>query len=162
MAQEAQKLAFEAILEKGGEGDVWIFIQVPFDVHNTFGTKARVSVKGTINGYAYRNSIFPNGNSAHLLMINKNMQKHIKAAAGNAVTVVLEADNTPRTVEIHSDLKKALEQNKAAQAAFDKLSPSRRNEIAFYVEQAKRDETRSERIQKTISQLQNGKTLKDK
>jgi len=48
-----QKLQFSAKIE-GKEAGVVAAITPPVDVPEFFGTRARVPIRGTINGYAFR------------------------------------------------------------------------------------------------------------
>jgi hypothetical protein len=84
------KQRFEIQLQSGGEGGNWVLFTVPFDVQQTFGVKGRVSVTGTINGYPYCTSIFPNGDGTHHMMVNKEMQRGAGARAGDVVRVEME------------------------------------------------------------------------
>ena len=56
---------FKAKLKAEGPGGGWTFLHLPFDAEKAFGSRARVSVRGTINGFAFRSSIFPNGDGTH-------------------------------------------------------------------------------------------------
>jgi uncharacterized protein YdeI (YjbR/CyaY-like superfamily) len=69
--------------------------------------------------------------------------------AGETVTVTLELDAEPRTVDVPADLARAL---KAAGArdAFERLAPSHRKEHVRAIEEAKRPETRAKRMAKTV------------
>lgn len=49
---------FRIALE-GDETSTVTSITIPFDVEEAFGTRARVAVRGTLNGFPYRSSIFP-------------------------------------------------------------------------------------------------------
>ncbi|HZS48715.1 MAG TPA: YdeI/OmpD-associated family protein [Blastocatellia bacterium] len=153
---KAKKMSFPARLEKMGEGDAWLGILVPFNVEETFGSRARVSVKGTLNGFSYQSSIFPDGKGAHVMMVNKAMQQGAKAGAGDTIKVEMELDDEPRTVEVPDDLLKALEKNKAAKAAFEKLSYSKKKLMVDAITGAKKAETRAARVEKTISTLAAG------
>jgi hypothetical protein len=84
------KQSFEVMLQSGGEGGNWVLFNVPFDVQAAFGTKGRVSVSGTINGFAYRTSLFPNGDGTHHMMVNKEMQRGANAKPGDTVRVEME------------------------------------------------------------------------
>ncbi len=119
----------------------------------TLGAKARVPVKGTINGFPFRSSFFPTGNGTHYMVVNKEVRAGAKAAVGESVTVVLEVDTAPRVVTLAADLKKALAKNKKAKAAFDKMAYSHQKEYVGYIEEAKRPETRAKRIEKTVEAL---------
>jgi len=151
---------FRAKLTGEGPGGAWVFLKIPFDVEKEFGTRARVAVKGTINGFVYRTSIFPDGKGAHSMMVNKAMQEGAKAAAGETVAVTMAPDTAPRTVKVPKDLKAALAKNPAAAAVFDKLSYTHRKEFVEWIEQAKKPETRSARVEKTVAMVLEKKRAK--
>lgn len=151
---------FKVKLEAAGPGGAWTFLTVPFSVEKVFGTKARLAVKGTINGFTFRSSLFPAGNGSHTMMVNKSLQKGAKAGAGDTVKVALEPGTALRTVPVPADLKKVLTQTKEANAAFDKLPYSHRKEYVDWIEDAKKPETRARRVQKAVSRVIEAKRLK--
>lgn len=55
------------------------------------------------------------------------------------------------------DLRKALSADKAALAKWEDLTPLARNEWICWVESVKKDETREEHVERTCSQLNEGK-----
>jgi hypothetical protein len=144
---------FAAKLQSIGPTGAWTRLMLPFDVEKVFGSRARVSVKGTINGFAFRTSIFPNGDGTHHIMVNKAMQQGAKAKPGDTVRMTLERDDAAKTVAVPADLKQALAKNKRAQAAFDKLAPSHRREHIRVISEAKKPETRARRIGRMIERL---------
>jgi uncharacterized protein YdeI (YjbR/CyaY-like superfamily) len=73
------------------------------------------------------------------------------------VTRTPKHDKKPVTMPM--ELKAALAKDKKAKLAFDAMSPSHRKEYMEWVGEAKRDETRSTRIQKTVAQLKEKKSL---
>jgi hypothetical protein len=81
---------FEAKVERAGEGGAWMVLMIPRDVSEGLGSRGRVSVRGTVNGFPIKTSIFPNGDGTHHLMFNKAMQKGAGAAEGSTVMVELE------------------------------------------------------------------------
>jgi hypothetical protein len=141
---------FKARLTARGPGGAWTFLEIPFSVEKEFGTKARVAVAGTINGFAFQNSLMPNGDGTHSMMVSRALQTGAKAAPGDLVTVAIAVDRSERTVEVPVELKRALSTNKAAAAAFDSLSYSHRKEFAEWVATAKREETRVARAGKAL------------
>ncbi len=66
-------------------------------------------VKGTINGFAFRTTLFPGGEGALLfLVVNRQMQAGARVKAGDAVKLVLEPDNAelePLPAELERALK---------------------------------------------------------
>jgi len=148
---------FKTRLENVGPSGSWIHAKIPFDVEKTFGTKARLSVKGTINGFAFQSSIFPDGEGNHTIMVNKAMQKGANAAGGDTVEMVIEPDTGPRTVDVPADLNALLTKSKTKDV-FEKLTYSRRKEYVEFIEAAKREETRTARLRKIIDKLLSGDT----
>src|SRR6185295_15570652 len=122
-----------------------------------FGTRARVPVRGTINGFAFRSSIFPTGDGRHYMVVNKEVRAGANVKGGDTVSVQMERDDAPRTITPPAELARALKANKAARAAWEKLSYTHQKEYASAVEEAKRPETRARRIEKTITELAAGK-----
>lgn len=147
--------SFRALLEKHDASEATI-INIPFDVPATFGTRARVPVRGTINNFPYRSSIVPMGGK-FILVVNKQLRAGANAAGGDTVSVTLERDDEPRIVTPPDDFARALRANPAAEAAWDKLSYTHQKEHARAIEDAKRPETRVRRIEKAVEQLAEGK-----
>lgn len=154
--KRAQKLQFQGYLEPTGPKGAWCFLAAPFDVEKTFGTRARVPISGTINGFAFRSSFAPMG-GRHLLCINKQMQAGAKVKAGDHARFVIQRDDQPRGVELPAALKRALAREPRAKAAFTKLSYSARKEHAQWIGSAKQAETVERRLAKLMSLL-NGRT----
>jgi uncharacterized protein DUF1905/bacteriocin resistance YdeI/OmpD-like protein len=150
---------FTAQLEAVGPNGAWTFMTVPFNVAEVFGSKARVAVVGTINGFPFRSSLMPNGDGTHSMMVNKELQKGARAVAGETVAVVMEPDTAPRTVEVPADLTSALCGRPEAEAIFEKLSYSHKKAFIDWIEGAKRAETRTGRVEKTLEMLVEGKRL---
>lgn len=80
---------FKAKLQSIGPGGGWTRMEIPFDTEATFGSRARIAVRGTMNGFAFRTSILPNGDGTHHMMLNKGLLAGAKATAGGSVDVVL-------------------------------------------------------------------------
>jgi hypothetical protein len=149
-----QKQTFTAVIQNAGGGGA--FVEVPFDVEVTFGSK-KPKVKALIEGVPYRGVLTRMGTECHLLIILKEIREKIGRTFGDEVTVSLEPDTEPRVVEIPAELKKAFKTEKEAKAFFDKLSYTHRREYVMWINEAKREETRQNRITKTIEMLKQGK-----
>jgi len=144
---------FKTRLTSRGPGGAWTFLEVPFSAEKAFGSKARVAVSGTMNGFAFQNSLMPNGDGTHSMMVSKALQEGAKAVAGDLVAVTMAVDTSERMVTIPPELKRTLSKNKAATAAFKSLSYSHRKEFADWVATAKREETRLSRAEKSIAMV---------
>jgi hypothetical protein len=148
---------FDAQLQAGGEGDAWTLLSVPFDVATVFGSRARVPVKGTLNGFPFRSSLMPNGDGTHIMLVNKAMQAGAGTRAGERVRVVMEPDTAPRTVAVPADLQATLAACPAAATTFEQLAPSHKQQYVDWIESAKKPETRSRRLEKALGMLSEGK-----
>jgi hypothetical protein len=144
---------FKTRLESMGEGDAWSVFRMPFSVEKVFGTRARVPVKGTINGFSFRSSLFPMGDGQHFMMVNKQMWEGAKINPGRLIEVVLQEDTDIRTVKLPRDLKAALSRNKTARDLFEKLSYTHRKEYVRWIESAKQPETRARRIHSAMTMI---------
>jgi hypothetical protein len=149
-----QTLRFKAKIE-GKEVGVVAAITPPVDVREFYGTRGRVPVRGTINGYPYRSSLSPCG-ARHMMPVNKLLRAGAGAEPGDMVDVVMERDEEERTVEAPALLKKALAKNKSAQANWEKLSFTHKKEMARAIVGAKQEETRARRLGKIMEILKAG------
>ena len=144
---------FKSKLNSEGPGGAWTFMKIPFNVEKVWGTRARLSVQGSINGFAFRSSIFPMGDDTHSMMVNKQMQAGAAAKAGDTVKVTMAPDTAPRVVAVPVELKQAFARNKAAQAAFEKMPYSHKKEYVEYIVEAKQAETRARRVAKALPMM---------
>ena len=141
---------FRATLEADDES-AFTHIVVPFDAKAVFG-KGRPPVRVTLNGYEYRSTLAPYG-GLYYLPVNQAVRAGAQVKAGDRVSVVLEADEAPRTVKPPADLARALKANPAAKARWEELSFTHRKEYVEAIEEAKKPETRARRLAKAIEQL---------
>jgi hypothetical protein len=149
------KIRFRAVIEDAGGGGA--FVTIPFDVEKTFGKK-RVKIKATIEGVPYRGTLVRMGSPNHMLLVLKEIREKIGKSFGDEVVVELEEDLEPRQVDVPSDLKQALQANPKAQSIFNRLSYTHQREYVRWVTEAKRDQTRMDRVQRTIELLTQGKS----
>src|SRR5260370_35926843 len=103
MTKTAAK-SFKATLERlqGESASLkWVIARIPFDVRKLWGTGGGFKVKGDINGFAFRTSLFPVRGGSHFLLVNKQMQAGAKAALGAVYRFPLEPDTEkPNVTEL--------------------------------------------------------------
>jgi hypothetical protein len=114
-----QKLRFKVKIE-GREAGVVASITPPIDVPEVFGTRARVPVRGSINGFPFRSSLMPMG-GCHMMPVNRTLREGAGVKPGDMVAVVMERDDQGRPVDAPVVLQKALGKNKAAKGNWEKL-----------------------------------------
>jgi hypothetical protein len=148
-----QKHTFTATIQNASEaGGGGAFVEVPFDVEKEFGSK-RPKVKALIEGISYRGTLTRMGTDCHILGIRKEIREQAGKTFGDEVTITVEPDTEPRVIEVPADLVKELKKDKEAKALFDKLSYTHQKEYVSWITEAKKEETRQNRILKTIAML---------
>lgn len=149
-----RKKSFIALLEPDGTRLHWVIARVPFDVGKAWPVRRRMRVRGEIEGFAFRTSLFPDPRGwGHVLLVNKNMQTAADAGVGSRVRVWLEPDLEERPAKIPPELAGELKGNRRLQRWFDALSESMRREIGKWVDDAKGVETRRRRAEKMAERL---------
>jgi len=147
-----EQYRFSAPIELSGNG---AYVKVPLDVERIFGKK-RVPVLATIDGIAYRGSLVRMGGECHVLGVLKEIRVSLGKGQGDLVEVVLEHDTAERVVDVPADLAAALQSAPDAARFFDTLAYSHKREYVRWIEEAKRDATRTARIGRTIEMLTRG------
>lgn len=142
---------FEGTIEEGMGGGA--FVAVPDEVITALGGGGRIPVQATFDGIAYRGSIVSMGGGKCLGLL-KGIRAELGKGPGDPVVVTVSRDEAERTIEVPDDLAAALD-NAGARAAFDKLSYSHRREHVNAITEAKRPQTRTRRITRTIEMLTN-------
>ena len=127
-------------------------LPVPPEVVEALGSGKRPAVVVTIDGgYTYRSTVGVMGGQ-FLVPLSAEHRTASGLVAGQTVTVSLEVDALPRTVDVPADLAQALE-DAGVRAAFDALSASRQRALVDPVAQAKAPETRARRVEKAVESL---------
>lgn len=145
--------SFSALLERSGNRLNWTIVRVPLDIARIWGKRGQLRVKGEINGFEFRTSLFPTGKGSHILMINKKMQSGGKTAPGLAAKFRIEPDTEPREVSPPAELLRALRGSKALEKFFESLNYSSRREIARWVDGGKHGDTRRRRAQQIAERM---------
>jgi len=95
-------------------------------VEKAFGSK-RPKVKATIDGIPYRGTLVRTpalapgasvGTECHLLLILKSIREQTGKTFGDEVHLTVEADTSPRVIELPEGLKRAFQTEKEAKAFF--------------------------------------------
>src|SRR6516165_2216942 len=105
----AQLKKFTALLEPDGTSLRWVIARVPFDLAKAWPVRKGRRVRGTIKGFAFRTSLFPDpAGDGQVLLVNKRMQAAAGRRAGEKVQITLEPDLEERPVEIPQELSRVM------------------------------------------------------
>jgi len=126
-------------------------IEVPPDVIEALGGGKRPAVKVSVNGFEYASTVGVMGGKA-LIPFSSDKRAASGIKGGDPITVDVELDTAPRTVELPDDLAAALAQA-GLRERFDARSPSGRKAHVTSVESAKAAETRARRVEAVVTKL---------
>lgn len=147
---------FTAKLVKDAEQGGWTKIDIPFDVENVFSQSGYVKVKGTIDKHAYNGiKLMPIGDGSYCMAIKETIRKAIGKGNGDTVQMTMEPDM--EELIIPTGLLEGLDSNPKAKAFFKSLTESNKNYFVEWINSGKREETRNDRIVKSIEKLQAGR-----
>jgi uncharacterized protein YdeI (YjbR/CyaY-like superfamily) len=145
--------SFKATLERMQSNLGWVIIRIPFDVAKVWGTRGMLRVKGDINGFAFRTSLFPTGKGYHYLLVNKAMQKGARAGAGMEAQFCLVPDTAERRAVLPVELKRLLDEDRKFHRWFDQLTYSTRKWIGEWILQPKSGAARVRRAEQIAERL---------
>ncbi|MBI4944561.1 MAG: DUF1905 domain-containing protein [Actinobacteria bacterium] len=150
-----ETLRFEAVLEKRGPAGAFLLsdeqVAAVGDGRKTF------PVSVTVNGTTLALRLARMGGE-NMIGLNKAVRSQAGVEVDGTYTVEVVADAGERTVEVPDDLAAALAADGAAQAAFTALAYSHRKEYVRWVTEAKREQTRADRVAKTVEMVRAGQT----
>lgn len=145
--------SFKATLEKGNPGLGWVIVQIPFDAAKAWGSRGMLKVRGEINGFAFRTSLFPTGQGGHTLLVNKKMQKGANVAVGGVARFRLEPDTEERIAVLPEELKRLLAQDRVLRQWVDALGYGIHKEITDSITEVKSAEARERRAEQIAERL---------
>jgi Bacteriocin-protection, YdeI or OmpD-Associated/Domain of unknown function (DUF1905) len=127
-------------------------LPVPAEVVEALGSGRQPKVHVTIGGHTYRSTVAVRGGQ-FLIPLSAENRTEAGVAAGDEVEVELTLDTAPREVEVPADLAEALASDPVARKVFDGLPFTHRKEYVRWIEEAKKPETRVDRVAKTLAKL---------
>ena len=145
--------SFDAVLERMRSRLNWVIIRIPFDAARIFGVRGQIKVKGTINGFPFRSSLFPSSEGGHILLVNKRMQKGARVTAGGVAGFEMDLDTEERAATIPELLERILAEDRSFRQWYDQLNHSTRSEIAKWVNEPKSAEARGRRSEQIAERL---------
>jgi uncharacterized protein YdeI (YjbR/CyaY-like superfamily) len=144
---------FRGILEPDGTRLNWTVVRVPFDPAKAWPKRQRLRVRGSINSYAFRTSLFHSALLGYFLLVNKTMQRRAGVTRGSRAEIVLEPDLEERAVATPPELEKQLREDRELRKWHSQLSPSIRKWFANWVAQPKEAATRAKRAEAAAERM---------
>jgi hypothetical protein len=145
--------SFRALLEKDNRALGWTIARVPFDPAGAWKQMVRLRVRGDINGFAFRTSLFPDAHGGFYLLVNRAMQQGAAVSLGETADFRLGPDLEPREAELPDELAVLLDQEPGLRGWYGDLTEYMRREIGKWVMDVKSDEARLRRAEQMAERL---------
>lgn len=156
MKEGGGRIEFVSLVVNAAGGG--LSLPVPKDVSLALGSRARVDVKGTVNGKPLRAPAMPDGKGGHTIALTRELQDLFGARAGERLKVVLEMIAQEAPVEAPPDMNRVLQHHLQAKAQWEKFAPPQRRAWVQYVDAARKPEERTRRISEAVQRIALGKT----
>jgi hypothetical protein len=143
-------LQFAQQAEKTG----WTYIEIPADIAQKIKPDNRKSfrVKGKLDNFPIKSvAVMPMGGGRFILAVNAEMRKAIGKRKGAMVKVQLQEDKA--TIPVNAELLECLKDDPEAEAYFNSLSNSHKSYFSKWIDSAKTEATRTNRLAKTMIAL---------
>lgn len=139
----------------------WTFVRVPEVLQDKTKPFGWVKVRGFIDGFEIRKyHLMPMGDGNLFLAVKAEIRKKIRKKEGDTIHVVLYPDNEP--LEVPEEMMLCLRDEPKALKYFNSLSESERKFYIDWIYSAKKEETRVDRLAKSINKLLKGLKMYNK
>lgn len=145
-----KKYRFKGKIKPAGMGGT--FVLFPHDTEKEFGTKGKVPVKATFDGFPYTGSLTKYGYPQHTLHVPKAIRDQAGKGPGDTLDVVLWKDEAERTLEVPLALAELMKKE-GLLPFFESLSYTHRKEYCRWISDAKKQETRTKRLAKAVEMM---------
>lgn len=141
------------LLKTEGKG-AWTFVEIP-EIPMPKTSFGMLKVKGKIDDYVFSNThLMPIGNGHVGLAVRAEIRKKIKKQAGDIVHIIIYEDKT--SLIIPQELLLCLEYEDGVLEKFRTYTGGQKKAFINWINSAKTEQTKADRIAKTISMIQKG------
>ena len=138
--------------------DASTVLRLPATASNDLPSRGQVAVHGTINGVVFQTVLEPDGVFGHWMRVDDSLRRAAGITAGATAAVEVEvAENWPEPT-VPEDLAAALvAAPEKIQNLWSEITPMARWEWVRWVNATKNPDTRTRRVQVSISKMNSGK-----
>ena len=131
----------------------WSVIYFPYSVKKEFGTNGRVAVILKIAEHEFEHTLLPSQNG-HYLVYNEFIRRVVQKKLGDSVHILLKKQDGKREIEVPDYFKKVLTENNILDEFLRQPDYIKREQIN-YVEVAKKEETKNNRLIALVNKIRN-------
>ncbi|HEV2033218.1 MAG TPA: YdeI/OmpD-associated family protein [Candidatus Dormibacteraeota bacterium] len=140
----AAVLTAGGLLVRGFRG--FLGVELPPESVEFFGTKAQVSVEGTVNGHPFDGLAFPTSDGAHFLNLNTKSRRRLGISEGDRLEFKIRRRGPAEVNVMPNELAQALSGDSEAQIWWAHLQPGHRRTALRFIAEAKSPEVRAWRV----------------
>ena len=149
-----QRFLLEKYPGKGG----WTYTRIPQILKDKNAAFGFVKVRGTIDGCEIKKyHLMPIKGGGLFLPVKAEIRKKIKKEAGDHVQVILYPDTEP--LEVPDEMLLCIADEPMALKFFQSLTESEQRYYINWIYSAKHEETKVNRLAKTVDRLMQGKKM---
>lgn len=160
MPPSAAKIRFQATIHRpkvhGGPA-TWSFLRLPQEASDLLPARAMVSVEGTFDGTPFAATLEPDGAGGHWLRVKPELQARVKAKVGDTVQLEIAPALVEPEPEVPPFIQATLDAaTPKARQTWAAITAMARRDWIFWIESAKKAETRAKRLDVALSKLSAG------
>jgi hypothetical protein len=152
---EGATVRFDATLSTIGTSTV---VRLPETASKNLPSRGQVAVHGTINGVEFQTVLEPDGNSGHWMRVDDMLQHAAGIGAGDTAALDITVTKDWPEPGVPRDLAAALAAApQKIQDLWHEITPMARWEWVRWVNATKNPDTRTRRVEVSISKMKSGK-----
>jgi len=149
-----RKIRFQATLTAVGSQAI---LRLPDAASSKLPSRGMSMVEGTLNGRAFQAPLEPDGLGSHWFRVSNPMLKAARAEVGDSVSVALEPMARWPEPKVPADLAASFASDPQARRWWMDITPLARWDWIRWIGATRNRDTRTIRIEKTLSKLMSGK-----
>jgi hypothetical protein len=152
---QGASIRFDATLAKIDTSTV---LRLPATASEDLPSRGQVAVHGTINGVGFQTVLEPDGDFGHWMKVDDILQHAAGISAGDTATLTIEVTKDWPEPTVPQDFATALvAAPQEIQDLWNEITPMARWEWVRWVNATRNPETRSRRVDVSISKMMSGK-----